>query len=77
MDNGPPIITGKHVKINLNDETGKDFYSIEYADDPGNWINSFTKKEQALNFIKKNQFQFNIETDFRDSRTTPWWEEKL
>lgn len=64
----PEIIPGKQVLIRLNDEAGCDQYSVEYDDDPGNWIDSFDTLEQAVQFISEHHFQYDAETGSRDTR---------
>jgi hypothetical protein len=57
---GPEIVPGKEVAIHYNDEGGSDnrIYSVEYMDDPGNWIDSFKLKKDALKFIKDNGLKY-------------------
>ena len=57
--------------INLNDETGKDLYSVECDDDIGNWLESFDTLEEAEYFINARLMLHTHATDFRDTRATP------
>jgi hypothetical protein len=62
---GPPIIAFKDVLINLNDEAGRDWYSVEYADDIGNWLDSFDTLDEAHVFVSANKLGY---VGFRDTR---------
>ena len=66
---GPKTIPGKEVLINLNDEAGRVWYSVEYDNDVGNWIDSFDTLEQALEFISDHCLLYDSETGFRDTRS--------
>ena len=55
--------------INLNDETGKDLFSVECEDDIGNWLDSFETLEEAEHFINARLMLHTHSTDFRDTRT--------
>lgn len=58
----------KDVLINLNDETGKNQYSVEFANNIRDWLDSFNTLEEAIQFIKENNYSFDYELDFRDTR---------
>jgi hypothetical protein len=60
----------REVLINLNNETGQDFYSVEPKDDVGNWIDSFFDLTEALHFISTNPDIVLADDYFRDTRTT-------
>ena len=57
--------------INLNDETGKDLFSVECEDDIGNWLESFESLEEAEYFINARLMLHVHDTDFRDTRMVP------
>lgn len=57
--------------INLNDETGKDLFSVECEGDIGNWLDSFETLEEAEYFINARLMLHIHATDFRDTRMTP------
>jgi hypothetical protein len=59
---------GTRVLINLNDEAGCDWYSVEAEDDVGNWLDSFETFEEALNFIVEREYVYDHVTGFRDTR---------
>ena len=61
--------TAEHIKvfINLNNELGKDKYSVALMEHPTFWFDSFKTKEEAENFIKSNT-QFKS-TRFIDTRS--------
>ena len=59
------------VLIHLNDETGKDMFSVECDDDVGNWLDSFETLDEAEHFINARLMLHTHATDFRDTRTTP------
>jgi len=60
---------GTKVLINLNDEAGCDWYSVEAEDDVGNWLDSFDTLMDAFNFICDNKLVYDHPTGFRDTRT--------
>lgn len=57
------------VLINLNDEAGVEFYSVEPAHDVGNWLNSFPSMVEALQYIRANGFEYDNANGFRDTRS--------
>lgn len=54
--------------INLNDEAGIDYFSVEMENDIGNWLDSFLTLEEALEYIISNGLKYDQATGFRDSR---------
>jgi len=61
-------IPGTHVCIHFNDEIGHDIYSVTFADDFENWVDSFDTLSEAEEFIKKHKWSYDKEIDFSDSR---------
>ena len=58
------------VLINLNDETGQDFYSVEPENDVGNWLDSFFDLTEALHFVSTDPELQLADDYFRDTRST-------
>lgn len=59
---------GTPVLVNYNDETGEPLYSVEAADDVGNWLESFDSFDDAFEYIQEHEYEYNHVTDFRDTR---------
>ena len=53
--------------IHFNDEAGPEWYSVELESDVGNWLDSFLTMEKALEYIKKENLDYDPETGFRSS----------
>ena len=58
----------RRALIHLNDESGMDQYSVEYADDVGNWLDSFKTRNEAEEYIISIGALHNPDFDFRDTR---------
>jgi len=61
--------TKMHVLVHRNDEAGKILFSIESADDVGNWIDSFSTRDAAEAFITQYGWEYNAESDYRGNKT--------
>lgn len=57
----------KEVLVHHNDEAEVRQFSVERANDVGNWIDSFPTMSEALAFIDKSGLQYDAQTGFRDS----------
>jgi hypothetical protein len=60
--------TSPSALIHFNDEAGPDQYSVEMADDVGNWIDSFPSMMEAILFIRSSGFSYDPVSGFRDTR---------
>lgn len=49
------VVMNKDVIIDKNDEAGVIQWSVSYADKPGDWINSFPTKSEAIDFARENK----------------------
>lgn len=57
----------RKVLMHLNDDTGERLYSIEMAEEIGNWLDSFETRYQALCFIAENGYEYDQVTGYRDT----------